>query len=306
MKFNKKIYKKIFIALAVLVVSILIKCIGKNYKTFLYETFLIDEIKNILRTNPPCLLTDKIKKYYDENNQDYCSLLSEDICDKSDGICNDCEWSNNKCIKKYQPDPQPDPNPKPTPSPPSDCLDGCKFTNSRGEKQCYAKDRNDFDSCGSDAPWGDEKTCNSCPNCKWCISSDYDTSCVSSRTRNFCSKCPNSRECKHVNPPSNIPPNNNVCYMSLDRSLDNTTNSDRNMEYRKYGCNLYDAYQKCQECAKEQKCFGLIAGGGYGCVGCAGTPSFDCLANPLDGGAGCPGRHEPIDPAIHGFSVCPH
>jgi hypothetical protein len=62
------------------------------------------------------------------------------------------------------------------------CLSGCTF-----ENRCYAKDDSDFDSCGVDADWADEKTCNSCPNCKWCIDSNYDGQCISVKdTEKYC------------------------------------------------------------------------------------------------------------------------
>ena len=84
--------------------------------------------------------------------------------------------------------------------------------------------------------------------------------------------------------------------------------------YIKYGCKLGSAYKKCLSCADNSdnnKCFGLIAGGGYGCVGCVGdnvSKNADklkelCLKPPFDG-AGCPdGRTIPIDSYQYG-SVC--
>ena len=71
---------------------IIIYCLFSSRK---YEYFLIDDIENVLRTNPPCLLTSQMRRDYDERGEDYCSILSKKVCNK----CNDCVWKNNRCVK---------------------------------------------------------------------------------------------------------------------------------------------------------------------------------------------------------------
>ena len=64
-----------------------------------YETFLIQDIRDILDKNPPCLLTPQIKTYYSGMNKDPCSLLSQTVCK----MCNkrgECKWTGNKCVKR--------------------------------------------------------------------------------------------------------------------------------------------------------------------------------------------------------------
>ena len=75
---------------------------------------------------------------------------------------------------------------------------------------------------------------------------------------------------------------------------------------------LYNAYKKCTECSKSNKCFGLTAGpegNGYGCIPCTGSQTkANCLAPPDEGGAGCPGisiyDKIPLNPETNNNRVC--
>ena len=118
------------------------------------ENFLVDKLIYKLQNDPPCLLNDNVKQIFTNRGQDYCSQLSKKVCTKCE---KDCLWDNNKCIKKI----------KSTSSCGSQpCLEGCCYTGG-GKAECYAYDSNDYTHCNSGTFGGNEKTCNSCPNCKW-------------------------------------------------------------------------------------------------------------------------------------------
>ena len=120
-----------------------------------YETFLIDDIKKILDTNPPCLLTDEQKAL----GGNYCSNLSKNICNKTEGNCNDCEWSNNKCIRKHYTKKN---NLFDVFSDYPKQIEYCRITPDKCPSNCKSKDG-----------WPlTEHNCYECKNCGWCIYED--------------------------------------------------------------------------------------------------------------------------------------
>jgi hypothetical protein len=223
------------------------------------ETFLVDDIKHILDTDPPCLLTDKMVKRLGNN---YCSILSEKVCNKCGHLC---KW--DKTCKKL------------------DSTDSCNNT-------CSS-------TCKSDNGWDlTESVCTKCENCGWCIDDDYDGTCVKpdpdgSRP----SKCTRGWEyqCVDYGPSGDIP-NTKTCYMGINEKqpLKNEYATIGCNLYNFYEdclkckdlgkCSVYyaDGTVKCEDCkGKTPNCLASPTAG-FGCPGKDFTSDNIPPINPLD------------------------
>jgi len=101
--------------------------------------------------------------------------------------------------------------------------------------------------------------------------------------------------------PSGYIPPAQKCVMGKNKPLSS--------QYARYGCNLYDYYNKCKTCSAQGKCLTFSADTqDVICGKCTGTQS--CIAMPDDGGFGCPGKDftsdpvEPLDPAVYDNLIC--
>ena len=177
---------------------------------------------------------------------------------------------------------------------------------------CEMDCKNKYGSeCESDDGWPIyEGNCKKCKNCGWCIDNDFYGTCVKANGNK-----PNSRpdkcvqgwkyQCIDYGPVSQT---NDKCYMGIRERED-----PDGTPYAKVGCKLYDYYNKCVKCAKENKClnFNPSSDGGYVvCEDCEyGKPN--CLASPDESyGYGCPGQDfssdniPPIDPSLNDGVIC--
>ena len=271
-------------------------------ETFAAEKEYLDEkIKttyNRIVNGDTCLLTNSIKRDGYE-----CENISRDSNHKKMcNACMECEWYGGKCNRK---------NSEQTPYDVNSNLDSNQ-TVEKTDEVCKEQARS------HNTGWQTESKCTN--GCKWCTKKDNgDSICVSTNSNEDCDDKPNTLDNpgyygdpdpRFDSSPKDIP-ENGICYLDSPLTYNNSTVSDKNQGYKKYGCKLGSAYQKCLSCADNNKCFGLIAGGGFGCVGCTGdNASKDsaslkkvCLQPPLDG-VGCPdGTTIPRDSYAYG-RVC--
>ena len=240
-----------------------------------YENFLTDDMIKILSSYKYCLLTPEIKNNYNNN---YCSILSEKECVPCSA---ECKLQNNICLQ-----------------------------NKPGNSDLSPYPKSYYKKCSS-CEQG-EIPCGNCNNCGWCISGSIDNqdgNCVKTVNGTRPSNCNIDwvYEGKSYGPSGNIKPARK-CFMGTNRLV--STNDYPG--YNSYGCDLYNAYKKCQECSKSNKCFGLTAGPegtGYACVQCTGSQKkANCLAPPDEGGAGCPGKRNndkiPLNPDKNNNRIC--
>ena len=276
---------KFVLPIIILLLVIFLAVVNKRY-----ENFLTDDIIDIVSNYKSCLLTPKIKNNYKNN---YCSILSEQEC----APCStECKWENNMCLQKISGN-------NDSPSYPESNLLYPVSDLSSYPKSNYKK----CSTCSLD-----ERPCGNCNNCGWCISGSIDNqdgNCVKSVDGTRPSNCNIDwvYEGKAYGPSGNIQPARK-CFMGTDKLVSTIDYP----EYNSYGCDLYNAYKKCTECSKSNKCFGLTAGpegNGYGCIPCTGSQTkANCLAPPDEGGAGCPGisiyDKIPLNPETNNNRVC--
>ena len=263
-----------------------------------YENFLTDDIIDIVSNYKSCLLIPTIKNNYKNNS---CSILSEQEC----APCSqECKWENNMCSQKNLQNNNLQPYPK------NDSSSYPETNLSYPVSNLSEYPENDYIKCSSCSL--DERPCGKCNNCGWCISGTIDNqdgNCVKPVNGKRPSNCNIDwvYEGKDYGPSSDIKPVSK-CYMGTNKFV-STINYPG---YNSYGCDLYNAYKKCTECSKSNKCFGMTAGSegtGYGCIPCTGSQTkANCLAPPDEGGAGCPGisiyDKTPLDPEINNNIVC--
>lgn len=248
-----------------------------------YESFLIDDLIDYLKNDPPCLLTDGIKTDYDNKGKDYCSILSEKMCNK---CSNNCMWYSDRCIKKN-----------------NTLLNNS--SNTTYESECK---NNCSSTCKSPDGWDlTENTCNKCENCGWCIDNDYDGTCVKPDKNvhdNRPSKCTLGWEyqCVNYGKSGNIP-KSKTCYMGINQK------QPLKNQYATIGCNLYNYYEDCLKCKDLGKCSVYSTNGEVKCEKCKYGKKPNCLSSPTDG-FGCPGQDfisdniPPINPINNNGVVC--